>query len=73
MKAWTVSQYGKPIEVLKLEKTPVPSPGAGEIRVKVEALTINFNDLDGIYGRYLTVKPSLPYIPGMEVVGRVDA
>jgi NADPH2:quinone reductase len=73
MKAWTVSHYGKPIEVLKLEKTPVPSPGAGEIRVKVEALTINFNDLDGIYGRYLTVKPSLPYIPGMEVVGRVDA
>jgi NADPH:quinone reductase len=41
--------------------------------VRVAAITLNYNDLDGITGRYLTVRPPLPYIPGMEVLGRVDA
>jgi NADPH2:quinone reductase len=39
----------------------------------VVAITLNYNDLDGILGRYRTVRPPLPYIPGMEVLGRVDA
>lgn len=73
MKAWRIHSYGKPSEVLCLEDVALPEPGPGETRVRVEALTINFNDLDGIYGRYLTVNPDLPYIPGMEVVGRVEA
>jgi NADPH2:quinone reductase len=39
----------------------------------VAAITLNYNDLDGIMGRYLTVRPPLPYVPGMEVLGRVEA
>jgi NADPH2:quinone reductase len=73
MKAWRLHEYGKPRDVLRLEDVPDPTPGPGEVRVRVAAITLNWNDLDGILGRYLTVRPPLPYIPGMEVLGRVDA
>ena len=73
MKAWRLHEYGHPRDVLRLEEVPAPEPGAGEVRVKVAAITLNYNDLGGILGRYLTVRPPLPYIPGMEVLGRVDA
>jgi NADPH2:quinone reductase len=36
-------------------------------------VTLNFNDLDGIHGRYKTVPRPVPYIPGMEVLGVVEA
>jgi NADPH2:quinone reductase len=73
VKAWRVHEYGRPREALRLEDVPAPEPGPGEVRVRVAAITLNYNDLDGILGRYLTVKPPLPFIPGMEVLGRVDA
>ncbi|MFP6641751.1 MAG: NADPH:quinone oxidoreductase family protein [Myxococcota bacterium] len=73
MRAWRVHAYGEPSEVLRLEEVPTPDPGPGQVQVRVEALAINYNDLDGILGRYRTVRPELPYIPGMEVVGRVEA
>jgi NADPH:quinone reductase len=52
---------------------PEPEPAPREVRVRVEAATANFNDIDLVRGRYLTVNPPLPAIPGMEVVGEVDA
>jgi len=73
MKAWRVHRYGKPREVLQLDEIPVPEPAPRELRVRVDAITLNFNDLDGIYGRYKTVNPGLPYTPGMEVLGHVEA
>ena len=73
MKAWRLHEYGKPRDVLRLEDVRAPDPGPGEIRVRVAVITLNWNDLDGILGRYRTVRPPLPYIPGMEVLGRVDA
>jgi NADPH:quinone reductase len=73
MKAWRLHEYGAPRDVLRLEEVPPPIPGEREIRVRVAAITLNYNDLDGITGRYLTVRPPLPYIPGMEVLGRVEA
>ncbi|HEX4862627.1 MAG TPA: NADPH:quinone oxidoreductase family protein [Acidimicrobiales bacterium] len=72
-KAWRVYQFGEPNEVLQLEEVPEPSPGAGEVLVRVDALTLNFNDVDGVRGRYRTVSPPLPYTPGMEVLGMVEA
>jgi NADPH2:quinone reductase len=71
-RAWRVHAHGRPSEVLRLEEVEVPAPGAGEVRVAVDAVTLNFNDLDGIRGRYRTVAPPLPYTPGMEVLGRVE-
>ena len=73
MKAWTVLRYGTPAEALSLEDVATPEPGAGEVRIRVSAITLNFNDIDGIYGRYQTIPLVPPYTPGMEVLGRVEA
>jgi NADPH2:quinone reductase len=59
--------------VLRLDDVPLPVPAEREVRVRVRAITLNYNELDGITGRYLTIRPPLPFIPGMEVLGRVDA
>ena len=72
MKAWRVHRYGSPREVLTLEEIDAPEPGPGELGVRVSRATLNFNDLDGIHGRYKTVRAPLPYTPGMEVLGRVE-
>src|SRR4029078_2997701 len=73
MQAWRVQRHGRPSEVLELEEVEPGTPGPGEARVRVDATTLNFNDIEGIYGRYRTVSPPLPYTPGMEVLGHVDA
>ncbi len=72
MKAWRVHEYGEPADVLRLEERPAPSAGPGEVVVRVAAATLNFNDVDGVRGRYRTVRPPLPYTPGMEVLGTVE-
>jgi len=73
MKAWRVHRYGEPGDVLHLDDVAEPEPGPGEVRIRVEATTLNFNDLDGIRGRYATVRVEPPYVPGMEVLGTVEA
>ncbi len=73
MRAWRVHRYGEPADVLRLDEVDAPVPGPGEVRIRVEAATLNFNDLDGVRGRYATVRVEPPYIPGMEVLGRVEA
>ena len=73
MKAWRVHRYGSPSEALELDELEVTNPGPGEVRVQVASTVLNWNDIDGCRGRYETVKPELPYVLGMEVVGRVDA
>ena len=72
MKAWRVHEYGAPADVLQLDDVGAPEPGDGELLVRVAAVTLNFNDLDGIHGRYKTVPTPVPYIPGMEVYGTVE-
>ena len=73
MRAWRVHAHGPPREALRLDEIPAPEPGPGELRVRVAAFALNYNELDGILGRYRTVAPPLPFTPGMEVLGRVDA
>ncbi len=72
MKAWRVHRYGSPHEVLRLDDVDEPQPGDGELKIRVTSVTLNFNDLDGIHGRYKTVPRPVPYIPGMEVLGIVE-
>lgn len=50
MKAWMRSRYGGP-ESIELREVEVPTPGAGEVLVRVRASTVNAADLDYIYGR----------------------
>ena len=73
MRAWRTHEYGRPTEVLKLDTVPVPEPEAGELRVRVQAIPFNLNDLERINGGNMMVRPELPYSPGMEVMGIVDA
>lgn len=71
MKAWLATKPGAPRDVLRLDDVDAPEPGANEVLIRVEAVTLNFNDIDGIHGRYATVRTPFPYVPGMEVLGRV--
>jgi NADPH:quinone reductase len=73
MRAWRLHTYGRPTEVLQLDTVPVPEPDAGELRVRVHAIPFNLNDLERITGGNMMVRPELPYSPGMEVMGVVDA
>jgi len=73
MKAWRVHRYGPPSEALDLDDVEVPEPGPGQVRIRVASAALNFNDVDGCYGRYATVHPPLPYVLGMEVTGEVEA
>ena len=73
MRAWRTHEYGVPLEVLRLDDVPVPEPDAGEVRVRVHAIPLNLNDLERITGGNMMVRPELPYSPGMEVMGVVDA
>ncbi|MBI2349374.1 MAG: quinone oxidoreductase [Deltaproteobacteria bacterium] len=69
MKAVSVHQYGAP-EVLRYEEIPVPEPGAGEARVKIEAAGLNYID---IYQRTGLYPLKTPFTLGMEGAGVVDA
>jgi NADPH2:quinone reductase len=69
MKAIRVHEVGGP-EKLRYEEVPVPEPGPGQARVKVHAIGLNFID---VYFRTGLYKAPLPFIPGMEASGVVDA
>ncbi len=73
MRAWQVTSYGRPTEALDLRQVPEPAPEAGEILVRTSASVLNYNEVDGCRGRYLTINPPLPYTLGMECVGQVVA
>jgi len=73
MRAWRTHEYGRPTEVLRLDDVEIPEPDAGEVRVRVHAIPFNLNDLERITGGNMMVRPDLPYSPGMEVMGVVDA
>jgi NADPH2:quinone reductase len=72
MRAWRLHHYGDPVDVLRLEKVPVPEPGTGEVLVRVQAIPLNLNDLDRTSGINMMVRPELPSSPGMEVFGVVE-
>jgi NADPH2:quinone reductase len=69
MKAIRVHQYGGG-EVLSYEDVPVPEPGPGEARVKLEAIGLNYID---VYQRTGLYQLKLPFTLGMEAAGVVDA
>jgi NADPH2:quinone reductase len=73
MRAWRTHEYGEPSQALKLDRVEIPEPGPGELRVRVQAIPFNLNDLERITGGNMMVRPELPYSPGMEVMGIVDA
>ena len=70
MKAWQLSRYGEPEDVLELAEVPRPVPGPGQLLVKVLAAAANFPDVLLCRGTY-QVRPPLPFTPGVELCGEV--
>jgi len=71
MKAIRVHEFGGP-EVLKLEELPTPKPSKGEVLVRVHAIGVNPYDTYMRAGTY-PLKPPLPYTPGSDAGGTVEA
>jgi NADPH:quinone reductase len=72
VKAWQVTRYGAPADVLELADVPRPTPGPGELLVRVRAAAANFPDVLMCEGTY-QVRPPLPFTPGLELCGEVVA
>src|SRR5213082_3382804 len=60
--------HGNPAEVLHVESQRWPTPGAGEVIVKMRAAPVNPADLNQIEGKY-PVRAQLPATPGFEGAG----
>ena len=71
MKAIRVHQFGGP-EVLKFEEVPTPKPDTGQVLVRVRAAGVNPYDTYMRAGTY-AIKPQLPYTPGSDAAGTVEA
>jgi NADPH2:quinone reductase len=69
MKAIRIHEAGGP-DVLRYEEVPLPEPGPGEARVRVDAVGVNFID---IYHRSGSISIEPPFTPGSEASGVVDA
>ncbi len=71
MHAWVCTTLDG-AEALTWQELPTPEPKAGEVRIAVQAASLNFPDLLIVQGKY-QVKPPLPFVPGAEFAGVVQA
>jgi NADPH2:quinone reductase len=71
MKAIVVREFGPP-DVMKLEEVPDPSPGPGQVLIRVRAAGVNPVEVYIRSGNYAR-KPNLPYTPGADLGGIVEA
>lgn len=69
MRAVVCRRYGPP-EYLVLDEVPDPTPGPGELVVRVRAAAVNFPDVLLINGKYQVQIP-VPFVPGSELAGEV--
>lgn len=69
MKAIQISQFGEP-DVLKIQDVQIAKPNKGQALIRVKAAGVNFID---IYQRRGTYPVKLPYVPGLEGAGIVEA
>ena len=60
------------IDALTWTELPTPQPGAGEVLLKIHAASLNFPDLLIVQNKY-QIKPALPFVPGSEYAGVVEA
>jgi len=70
-RAVMLTKKGGP-EVLQIVELPVESPGRGQVRVRVRAAGVGSTDLIVLAGHY-PYAPKIPFVPGYEVAGVVEA
>jgi NADPH2:quinone reductase len=70
MRAWRVHELGDPSKVMSLDEVDQPTPGEGQVLVKVLGAALNFPDVLMAMGMYQE-KPPLPYTPGVELCGEI--
>lgn len=71
MKQVRIDTYGSP-EVMRIVETDVPTPGPGEVSIRVEAIGVNYSDTLRRRNQYFQPTP-LPYVLGSEAVGQIVA
>ncbi len=59
-------------DVLEFAERDLPEPGAGQVRLKVEAAGVAFAEVQMLRGRYYA-QPKFPFVPGYDLVGEVEA
>jgi Zn-dependent alcohol dehydrogenase len=69
MRTGVVRAFGTP---LSIEEIPIPTPGPGEVLIKVAASGVCHTDLHAANGDW-PVNPSLPFVPGHKGEGFVAA
>ena len=72
MRALVVEELKPDYAGCLVKDIPTPEPKAGEVRIKVRAAAVNFPDLMQTRGEHQH-KPQVPFIPGMELAGEIDA
>jgi NADPH:quinone reductase len=72
MQALRVMRNGPPGEVLAVDEVDEPHPEPGEVRIRVGAASLNFNDIDRCRGKLVSVPTPPPYTLGMDACGVVD-
>ncbi|MET8149628.1 NADP-dependent oxidoreductase [Actinoplanes sp. NPDC049668] len=74
MRAVSYAQFGGPEVLQVVTDLPLPQPGPGQVRVRVAASVVHPVDLMVRAGRFPAPLPAgLPYVPGWDVAGTVDA
>ena len=60
------------VDALTWKELPTPAPRAGEVLIAIRAASLNFPDLLIVQNKY-QMKPPLPFVPGSEYAGIVEA
>lgn len=71
MQAW-LCENPVGVDALQWKELPTPAPGPGEVLIAIEAASLNFPDLLIVQNKY-QMKPPLPFVPGSEYAGVVQA
>lgn len=71
MHAW-LCETPTGVDALRWTELPTPEPGPGQVRLRIEAASLNFPDLLIVQNKY-QMKPPLPFVPGSEYAGVIEA
>jgi NADPH:quinone reductase len=71
MHAW-LCENPTGVDALTWKELPTPTPAAGQVLLRIEAASLNFPDLLIVQNKY-QMKPELPFVPGSEYAGTIEA